>query len=171
MTANIVDVNVAIVANDLRRQLNGQSLNAPQADEKCRVACVAILTRIIRKEIIVIDTEGDTIREYLKRLSTSGQPSIGDALLKFILEQQYTHKRIQRITIKRNAKRKYDLFPDDPDLKTFDQADRIYVALNRSVPDSRLLNAVDSDYSQHAAALARNGVDVRELCPGCIKTD
>lgn len=169
MTANIVDVNVAIVANDWRRQLNSQTLSTPQADEKCRLACVEVLKRIIRKEVVVVDAAGDAIREYLRRLRTSGQPGIGDAFLKFVLEQQYAHKRIQRITVKRHADRKYEPFPADPDLKAFDQADRIYVALNRSVPDSRVLNAVDSDYKQHAKALVKHGVTVKELCPGCVK--
>jgi len=53
-----------------------------------------------------------------------------------------------------------------PALAGFDRSDRKFVAMalaSGSTPD--VLNAVDSDWADYFAALARNGVKLKFLCP------
>jgi hypothetical protein len=69
-----------------------------------------------------------------------------------------------------NADGEYRAFPADPMLATFDRSDRVYVTLALVAPEKpRILNAVDSDYVAHKAALERVGVIVHELCPDCVR--
>ena len=56
-------------------------------------------------------------------------------------------------------------FPEAEDVATFDRSDRKFVAValvHGGQPP--IYNAVDSDWSEHAQALARHGVRVEELC-------
>jgi hypothetical protein len=58
----------------------------------------------------------------------------------------------------------------DTALKTFDPSDRIYVALALAALERpHILNAVDSDYAEHKAALEAVGVRVDEISPQCIR--
>jgi hypothetical protein len=148
VTASVVDVNVPIVAN-------GQS---PQADLPCVSACVDALAEIVGHGMIVLDDGRQILSEYQHYLSPAGQPGLGDAFMQWVWEHQAVENRCEQVS---SAE-----FPQDPELRTFDPSDRKYVAAAlASHNQPEILNAVDPDWWQHRAALARNGVRVRFLCP------
>jgi hypothetical protein len=171
MKARIVDENVAIVANDVARITSKQSPMTPQADIKCRQASVRILRKIVSRGIAVIDDDGEMIMGYKKHLSHRGQPGTGDAFFKHLVESSYNVRRVRKVHLPKTASGEFQHFPADPDLRTFDHDDRIYVALAKaSVVEALIVNSVDSDYRDHAVALKRNNVNVEELCPNCLKS-
>jgi len=170
MSAAVVDENVPIVANDIIRAGSKLVPIAPQADDACRLAVVQRLRQLTTTGIIVIDDAGEVIQRYRGYLSGKGQPGLGDAFLKYLADNEFNSTKVSRIPLLKTCDGSYDAFPRDPDLKTFDLDDRIYVALVLASQRSAiLLNAVDSDYSHHQAALTRHGVRVEELCPGLLK--
>jgi hypothetical protein len=171
MKARVVDENVAIVANDVARITGKRTPMAPQADDRCRLESVHILRKIVEKGVAVIDDGGEVMAGYKKYLSHRGQPGTGDAFFKHLVESGYNVRRVRQIHLPKNANGEFAHFPADPELRTFDPADRIYVALVKaSVVESLIVNSVDSDYRQHVVALRRNNVVVEELCPNCLKS-
>jgi hypothetical protein len=171
MKARIVDENVAIVANDVARITSKQIPQTPQADTKCRLASVQILRKIVSGGVAVIDDAGEVVMGYKKHLSHSGQPGTGDAFFKHLVDNSYNVRRVRQVHLPKTAGGEFQHFPADPDLRTFDHDDRIYVALAKaSVVETLIVNSVDSDYRDHALALKRNNVTVEELCPNCLKS-
>jgi len=153
--AFVVDVNVAIVAN-------GQ---APQADLKCRSACVDALVDIQNRGLLVLDDRRLILAEYQRYLSPSGQPGLGDAFMQWVWENQAVEARCEQVPITPSASG-FDEFPTDPNLATFDPSDKKYVAVAlRSQRRPTVMNAVDPDWWEHQDALIRNGVKLRFLCP------
>lgn len=166
MSTFVVDENVPIVAND------GASdpPRTPQADDACRLECVSTLTMIVKKGIVAIDDAGEVIDKYRRNLRAQGQPGTGDAFFRHVLDRQYDKRKVRRISLAKDDTREFKAFPNDVELATFDRSDRIYVSLALSAgKKARLVNAVDSDYAQHAEALARHGVNVLELCRHCLR--
>jgi hypothetical protein len=171
MKARIVDENVAIVANDVARITTKQSPMTPQADTKCRLASVRILRKIVHGGVAIIDDDGEVMMGYKKHLSRRGQPGTGDAFFKHLVESSYDARRVRQVHLPKLASGEFHHFPADPDLRTFDYDDRIYVALAKaSVVKALIANSVDSDYRDHAVALKRNNVNVEELCQNCLKS-
>lgn len=70
---------------------------------------------------------------------------------------------MERIPLPKRSDGSFIDFPDDPALVEFDLSDRKFAAAARkaSVP---MMNATDSDWSLHYAALARNGIAVEFVC-------
>jgi hypothetical protein len=165
MSAFVVDENVPIVANDSVHVRP----KAPQADSRCRLACVQMLNRIVRSGTLVIDSEGQVLENYRAHLQHSGQPGVGDAFYKHIFDHQFDQKRVRRIALEKNAEGEFKDFPIDPALATFDPSDRVYVAPAIAAPHTPIVNAVDSDYSEHKTALEGAGVRVHEICPQSIR--
>lgn len=158
MKAFVVDVNVAIVAN-------GQS---EQADDDCVLACIDALEAIHRDGMIVLDDSMQIMDEYVRYLQRSGRPGLGDSFMKWVWENQAVISRCEKValTCRSNDPGDFELFPDDPDLSTFDSSDRKYVATalaSRNNPE--LLNAVDTDWWHHRDALLRHRVRLRFVCP------
>jgi len=119
---------------------------------------------------VVIDDKSEVIRNYRQYLSGKGQPGLGDAFLKYICDNEYDATKVIRVRLDKEDDGSYAVFPKDSRLSAFDPADRIFVALVLACPQTTtILNAVDSDYSHHADALNRHGVQVEELCPGLLK--
>jgi hypothetical protein len=167
MNAYLVDENVPIVANDTIRP----QPKAPQADNVCRLACVQALRSVVKSGILVIDDAGEVLENYRRHLNRRCQPGVGDAFFKHIIDHQFNRRKVRRIPMAKNAHGEFEAFPaDDASLATFDHSDRIFVALALAAADHpHILNAVDSDYSEHKKALETVGVHVRELCPQCIR--
>lgn len=170
MNAAVVDENVPIVANDTVRISGDLAPLAPQADDVCRLAVVRKLRELVRNGIAVIDDAGEVMRKYRRYLNGKGQPGVGDAFLKHIADHEYNVSKVIRVALERDGDGNYAEFPADPTLSSFDPSDRIFVALALSAPKTTtLLNAVDSDYSQHRVPREKYGVRIEELCPGNLK--
>lgn len=162
MAAYVIDVNVPVVCN-------GQS---PQANRQCGLECIRRLRRARETGRICIDDGDEILAEYRAKLSMSGQPGAGDEFMREVHMRQHNTRFVERVPVTpaRDHRRVYEEFPADPDLVDFDRNDRKYVAVALASDENpEILNAVDSDYQEAQAALRRNGVRVRELCPDCIR--
>jgi len=158
MSAFVVDTNVPVVAN-------GRS---EQASAQCVLACVSALEEVREQALLLLDDGTRVLREYMDNLSMAGQPGAGDFFMKWVFTNQAVPDRCARIRITPRGEDPEDFaeFPRDPDLAGFDRSDRKFVAIALASPDPAVvLNAVDSDWWLFGAALSRNGVAVRNLCP------
>jgi hypothetical protein len=161
MTAFVVDTNVPVVAN-------GRS---DQADADCVIACLRSLQEIRERGMIVLDASMLILREYMNNLSLSGQPGAGDLFMKWVFDVQAVNTRCEQVPITPKPTDPFDFveFPADPDLALFDRSDRKFVAVALASQQApAILNAVDQDWANHHAALRRNGVELRFLCPQCV---
>lgn len=155
--SDVIDENVLIVAN-------GRS---PQASGACQLAAVDWLLECQQGSRLLLDDAYLILNAYSKHCAWSGQPGVGD---QFFLWATQNVGLLRRVALESKTGGGYARFPDDPDLSTFDDDDRLYVATAQSVdPPARVVNAVDSDYSEHGEAFARNGVLIVELCPNELK--
>lgn len=159
----IVDTNVLVVAN---------GRDCPQANIACIRLCRQQLYSIQQSGGLLIDDAWHIIREYKKEVSQSGQPGLGDAFLRWVLTNLRNTQQCQQLRITQLGDNEFSEFPTDPALAKFDPADRKFVAVALSHPDCPpILNAVDSDWKQFGAALAKHGIRVEQLCPDCLKDE
>ena len=163
MTAFVVDVNVAVVANGGR---------TPHADLKCQSACIDALEGIKQRKMIVLDDEWLILSEYTRNLKRSGQLGAGDRFLIWVLKKQTDASRCEQVHLacRGNNPDDFAAFPSDPRLGSFHRDDRKYVAAALSSQhDPTVLNAVDTDWWKHRAALQESGVSILFLCPQHMK--
>jgi hypothetical protein len=154
MMRRVVDTNVAIVANG--REDNAHPL--------CRLAAAQGLRDILDHGVIIVDIAGAMLAEYRSYCEPRGQPGLGDRFFREVLMNY--GGRIERVDLPLDpATGEYIDFPADPDLAGFDPSDRKFAAASRK-GGALVANATDSDWLQHKAALARNGIEVEFLC-GC----
>jgi len=165
VSAFVIDVNVAVVANGASRQ----------ADTACVLACIQILKEL-RENVIAIDDRDHILSEYRGQLSMSGQPGVGDEFMQWIHQNQCTESICERVAITPYPEWGFEEFPHDDrlgrvtDPRRFDRSDRKYVAVALASRQSpTILNAVDSDWSEYRDALLAHGVVVEELCPNCLR--
>lgn len=153
-----MDTNVAVVANG----------RTPQAGDRCVETCIAKLLEMTERHQVLLDEQGSILEEYRRHLSPSGQPGPGDAFFKWLWNNQANpqHCRQVPITPTDDKGRGFDEFPDDPDLASFDRADRKFVAVAVASGESPpILNASDSDWWNYRNALDRHGITIQFLCP------
>ncbi len=158
MIAEVVDTNVLQVAND-------RDTHAPLG---CVHTCTVALRALQEGKRIVIDDDWRILREYLHNALESGQPGVGDAFLKWVLQNQANPERCERVRItpRGAGADDFDEFPDDPELATFDPSDRKFVAVAlASDHGPAILNATDTDWSIARDALGRHGLTITFLCP------
>lgn len=157
--AIVVDTNVPMVA----------SRRTPQADERCVGACIHRLAAIRESGGLVVDDSGLIIREYTRNLGHSGQPGAGHAFAKWAHDHQAIPEKVVRVPVAPLASagwRKFQEFPDDPSLESFDKGDQKFVAVARaSGLNPPILHATDRGWWKHKAALSKAGVTVESLCP------
>ena len=158
MTTFVVDTNVAIVAN------GGSNTDV---DFLCQQACVDKLHSLVACGTIAVDDTGLIIGEYLKHLSLSGAPGVGDMFFKHVWNHHYQNDRVRRVfvTPSDNEQKGFEELPDNK----FDRSDRkflVVAAVSRSV----VLNATDNDWSEHPVLLDQLGVYVKQLCPQHLST-
>jgi hypothetical protein len=154
MTRAVIDANVPIVAN-------GRDGNY---DLACQAACVEAIMQVMKRGTTFIDDGGAILAEYTRYLYFRGQPGVGDAFFRFIMQNQGNRRRVRQINLPtQGATNDYVDFPSDPRLANFDRSDRVYAACARKaqVP---VLNAVDSDWLDHRTALLENGITIVFLC-------
>mgnify|MGYP001575860110 CR=1 FL=1 len=164
MASVIVDTNVALVANG----------SAGQADTPCMLKCLQELRAIRGGWQVLLDDKGLILQEYLKQKPYGFPTGPGDAFLIWVNDNQANtaHVRTVSITPLDDDPLGFAEFPSDPDLSDFDPADRKFVAVAlASGGVTPILNATDTDWWIHRAALARNGVHVEFLCPHLMKDE
>lgn len=157
MTAVVVDTNVLVVANG----------RAPQASLWCVRDCVNRLLSVRRSELLVLDAAWLILGEYQRHASSVGQPGPGDAFLKWVLNNRANPERCElaHLTPRSGAAEDFEEFPSDPDLASFDPADRKFVAVAiASKYDPPIVNATDAGWWNYRAPLERHGVNIEFLC-------
>lgn len=157
--AIVVDTNVAMVASKL----------SPQANERCVSACIERLAAIKNAGSLLVDDLGLILLEYTKSLGHRGQPGAGHEFAKWAHNHQAIPEKVKRVVVTQRADngwRRFEQFPDKPNLSAFDRSDQKFVAVAlASGENPPILNAVDSDWWNHRAALTAAGVNVEFLCP------
>lgn len=159
----VVDTNVAVVANR----------KSPQARAACVKQCIQELRRIQgdADRRILLDNDGLILNEYRRQLNPSGQPGSGDAFYQWLRDNQWIDKHCRKIDITPHDNRDFEEFPSDPALAGFDRNDRKFVAVAVASGHSPpILNASDTDWWDHRAALKHNGIEVAFLCPELMNT-
>ena len=155
----VVDTNVAFVAEGL----------TDQADQLCVDSCVDRLLTIINSGHLLLDEDDAIVEEYTTTLGHAGRPGVGRAFVKWAFDHRFNVERFTRIAITERRDggwRRYEEFPDRPDLSDFDPNDQKFVAIAvASGGNPPILNAVDSDWWDHHLALEAAGINVEFLCP------
>ncbi len=155
-TEVIMDTNVAVVANG----------KTGQASSHCIRECIAKLRHIQDECRLLLDDRNQIINEYRNNLNPSGQPGTGDAFFLWLWQNQANHEYCRKVEVNPHASRGFEEFPEDPNLKDFDQDDRKFVVVAlASGTGPKVLNASDTDWWHHRQALQQHGVEIVFLCP------
>lgn len=160
MIVAIVDTNVPVVANG----------RAEQVSIVCVLACAQQLQQITQQGKLILDNQWHILREYMRHLSPSGQPGVGDAFLKWVFNNIANPARIETVSITPANPAdpdgiEFQEFPNDPALASFDPSDRKFVAVCVAHPQHPpIANATDRDWWDFRVALSNHGIQVRFLC-------
>ena len=159
----IVDTNVPITANG----------DAPQASADCRETCISWIAEIMQsKYMLRLDNYWHILGEYEGQLRSAGQPGVGDAFLKWVLNNQLNPARCRLVPITPldgNGQSPFAEFPSDPALAGFDPDDHKFVAVALAGQvRARILNATDSDWWDYRVPLEANGIQIEFLCPDAM---
>lgn len=153
---SVVDTNVPLTANE-----------EADATPDCVFECIKALQYIMEDGHIVLDETWLIVKEYMNKLSSTGQPGIGDMFLKWVLTNQSNPTRCTCVPITPTDDHlSFEEFPDHPDLADFDISDRKFVAVSVAHGEyPPILQALDSKWWGWKDALDDCGICVRFLCP------
>lgn len=156
----VVDTNVVSVAQGL----------AAQADQQCISDCQDRLASIVENGIVFLDGLDLIFESYISQVGYRPRPGMGRAFVSWLRDARFANSRVRQVTVTpRNGDwRRFEEFPDRPDLLQFDDDDHVFVAValaSGEAPPPAILNAVDSDWAEHHAALTAAGVLVEFICP------
>jgi hypothetical protein len=149
---SVVDTNVPVVANR----------SSEQASPECVKTCAVRLGELTREGQVVLDDKWLILKEYMAHLSSSGQPGVGDAFLKWVLTNLCNPKLCEQVVItpKNSWETDFEEFPSDPALKDFDPEDKKFVSVAA---------AVDTEWWNMKEFLLKAGIKVDFLCEKDIK--
>jgi hypothetical protein len=151
----VVDTNVLLVAN----------LQHPDISPEGVIACVEWLERIQKGGKIVVDDGYEILREYGNKTSPNTGNRVGDAFLRWLLENLGNSRQVSQVHIEGHPHRGYVEFPDDAELSEFDPADRKFVAVASAHPSRPLiLQGSDAKWLNWSERLATHGIKVEFLC-------
>ena len=156
MSYFVVDTNVLIVANGKSHQASGN----------CALRCGQKLEEIKQNHVLILDDGWLIIGEYSNKLSSTGQPGLGDKFLKWVFENHTNPQRCEKVKIIPTMEGSFAEFPDDESLSKFDSSDRKFAAVALTHPEKPpILNAVDSDWKDFETAFKDIGITIIFLCP------
>jgi hypothetical protein len=152
---NIVDTNVILVAN-------GQHDNV---GSECVAECAVRLEGIMLRGRIALDSKFEVLSEYQNKTQPVRAKRPGDVFVKWALQNRSNSDRCDSVSLEENPQRKYEAFPDDHRLATFDESDRKFVAIASAHPQKpAILQATDSKWLAWNDALKDHGLTVEFLC-------
>ena len=157
MTDWVVDTNVAIVANGHPEAGKDNS----QPTIACRLAAVQFLQSLLKRHVVLLDSDGAIQTEYRTYLNPAGQPGVGDRFYQTVLHS--SPERVRRVDLPKTQTGDYMDIPNSLILDGFDPSDRKFVALAHR-ENAPIANAVDSDWIEHSDTLAAEGIVVQNLC-------
>ena len=152
----LIDTNVLIVAN-----------NKSHVGPACVLHTIERLEKLMAGEILVLDDAEHILSEYAGYSNYSGQPGAGDQFYRWVREQaMYNAQHCALVPLELNEDGDFTAFPTAPELADFDLSDRKFVAAALTHPARPpIVNATDTDWHHHYAALQQQGVEVEFLCP------
>lgn len=152
----VIDTNVLLVAN---KQHQGVSA-------KCVISCVDALNAMKTSGIVVLDDAYEIVGEYGRKTAPNTGNRVGDAFLKWLLQNIGNSSRVERVRLELHLERGYAEFPDDSGLLDFDPADRKFVAVAaKHSKRPPILQAADSKWMVWSKKLAEHDVTIEFLCP------
>lgn len=155
----IIDTNVPMKAAENIFQLD--------IDRKCSTACLGFIKKLLSsKDIVLLDSEGDILKEYLNQLKKySGiQDNIASTFFKWVLQNRCSD-RVNVYNITKTGENTYNEFPDNPKLASFDFSDRKFVALAKAHPSHPpIYDGSDTDWWIFRQELNEEGIEVIFLC-------
>ena len=155
ITSDIVATNVVLVANGQHAGVSAE----------CVMACALTLQGVMRSGKLALDDGFRILLEYQNKTQPKKANRPGDAFVKWALNNRSNTKWVEQVTLVEHDERGFESFPDDPDLATFDAADRKFVAVSGAHPDKpSIAQATDSKWLGWAPALQRHGIGVTFLC-------
>ncbi|HQL86387.1 MAG: PIN domain-containing protein [Lentisphaerae bacterium] len=164
----LVDTNVPIIAN--------QASRTPQPGDRpdeCVKACINAILHVIdeKRRGLILDANGEILKEYRKNLKSSGQPGVGDHFLKWVLTYQSSLPEHQIVPINKRGD-SYEEFPLHEKLKDFDRSDQKFIAVANAYGKKKkapILQATDSKWWGWKEALSEVGIEVIFLCPEYVE--
>lgn len=154
----VLDTNVAVAANE----------KSEQASPDCVSACqTAVLDVVEHRRRLALDAGGQIIEEYQRALRPAGQPGIGHQFLKWVLTNRANVQLCDLVPLTALPEDPSDFaeFPSAGDLRTFDRADRKFVAVaNAHAQKPPILQGLDSKWWGLKDALASADIRVQFLC-------
>lgn len=159
MNAAVIDTNVLLVAN-------GSHADVSPA---CRKACIERLQQHKTAGVVVIDDGYRILREYQNKTRPNRPKGVGDAFLKWLLQQAGNAARVHRVPLTEIAKDEFEEFPDPTLQSAFDPPDRKFAAVAHAHPDKPpIWQAADCKWLNWQGRLLAKGVRVDLLCPDDI---
>jgi hypothetical protein len=156
MPAAVIDTNVLLVANG----------SHPDVSDDCVAECVKRLLAQQQVGVTVIDDAYRILSEYQHKTHPNQPKGVGDAFLKWLLQNQGNPARVHRVSITETAKDVYEEFPDKELQPRFDPPDRKFVAVASAHPDKPpVWQAADCKWMDWWPRLRQHGVNVEFLCP------
>jgi len=154
----VVDTNVILVANGQHSDVSPM----------CIASCAERLQSITRSGRLALDDAFLILREYQNKTQANRTRGPGDAFVKWVLQNQANTQRCDCVSIHPHSRRGFKSFPDDARLKSFDAADRKFIAVSAAHPERPpILQATDSKWIDWSPVLKEHNVVVDFLC----KTD
>lgn len=163
----IIDTNVPVKAADTTVET--------ALDIECAIACLQFIDKFMKSPTsnLVIDYNGDILKEYEHNTRIHGQDTIATQFYKWI-QRQITLRadsKIEFCHITKNRYGSYVEFPDSVELQGFDVADHKFVALASVHPDHpTIIQGADSLWWGYKEALGRCGVHIHFVCENYVKT-
>ena len=156
MSPVVIDTNVLLVANGSHADTSVQ----------CRMACVARLLAHQKEGVVVIDDAYRILGEYQNKTRPNQPKGVGDAFLKWLLQNCATATRVHQVRINETRPDEFAEFPDHDLQPAFDAPDRKFAAVANAHPDKPpIWQAADSKWLDWWPRLRACGVHVEFLCP------
>jgi hypothetical protein len=155
MPTAVIDTNVLLVANGSHDDVS----------DACRKTCVERLQAQQRSGVTVIDDGFRILSEYQNKTYPNQPKGVGDAFLKWLLQNQGNKSRVHKVAITETAENEFAEFPDAELQARFDAPDRKFVAVAHTHTDKPpIWQAADCKWLDCWPALADKGVNVEFVC-------
>lgn len=123
-------------------------------------ACEIMIETIIESGApVVTDDGGEIFDEYVHQLNWSGQPSLGDAFVRYVYDNRYRWHEKMRPDIQPREPGTNTYGVLDGDDREIDPSDRKFVAAAK-VASAPVVQATDTKWLAWGAVLGRHGVSV-----------
>jgi len=151
--------------------IKGRAWQLDEPEKFYRISnCTIALQLMMQKGKLAIDDRFRILLEYQNKTQPTKGRGLGDAFVKWALQNNANPARCDRVPITEHASLGFESFPDDADLVTFDPPDRKFVAVSAAHPEKPpILQAADSKWLGWAPALKKHGVHVEFLCKDDIQ--